>query len=196
MLPFKMIHELASYMSKQSEIPIILDESKTFQIKSKISDVNTEYTLYIRSETDATTNSSNGALYHGPSAKIMNRNNQSYEIHFNSHDPIDFSVLYEKSAGLSPRQRQFVKSFMCDNQAVLSAYWYTKNVSPDIFEQYIQDRYDSIDYTSKKINQKTLDQLMTDRETITNYMREKTGDKTLVLNFGKDPVDKKTKKRR
>ena len=139
-------------------------------------------------------------IRHSTSIKVTLPNGKNYSIPIlaRSYDGIERNNITKDAirSMTDKHYAKFTESFIYDNQIAILAYWYlselpdnVRQVFSDYFNQQIEDKFNA--YYDGKINPKTIAEMETDKDTITNYVREKLKDPEFKLYFGATKGEKK-----
>lgn len=89
-------------------------------------------------------------------------------------------------ARLSNKIKQYIRSYIYDNQMAIIAYWYqdtSDSIVSNMIKKYLIDKMAEGKY-KQNINAKSADELEQDKEMLTNYVRKECKDDTIILYFG------------
>lgn len=151
--------------------------------------------IYIRCHTDAKFGHSTSVKITFSSKNDKNDDIPEYTIPIptkpyntlRNNEPANIKMEeFMDNADLSNKIKQYIRSFIYDNQMVIIAYWY-QNTSDSIIsntlKKYIINKMAEGSY-KHTINPKTADELEIDKEMLTDYVRKECQDDTIVLHFG------------
>ena len=153
--------------------------------------------IYIRCHTDA-------KFGHSTSVKITfsNKENDSYSDSIREYTlPVPTKayntlrnnapaiVKMEEFMGksrLSNKIKQYIRSYIYDNQMAIIAYWYqdtSDSIVSNVIKKYLIDKMVEGKY-KQTIDAKSADELEQDKEMLTDYVRKECQDDTIILHFG------------
>ena len=170
------------------------DEKKLKNSKSgKIP--KTDVGIYIRCHTDA-------KFGHSTSVKITFSNKETdsdsireytlpvptkaYNTLRNNAPAIVKMEEFMDKSRLSNKIKQYIRSYIYDNQMAIIAYWYqdtSDSIVSNIIKKYLIDKMAEGKY-KQTIDAKSADELEQDKEMLTDYVRKECQDDTIILHFG------------
>lgn len=170
------------------------DEKKLKKSKSgKIP--KTDVGIYIRCHTDAKFGHSTSVKITFSNKEIDNDSIKEYTLPVptkayntlrNNAPAIVKMEEFMDKARLSNKIKQYIRSYIYDNQMAIIAYWYqdtSDSIVSNVIKKYLIDKMAEGKY-KHTINPKTADELEIDKEMLTDYVRKECKDDTVVLHFG------------
>ena len=102
-------------------------------------------------------------------------------------DEFNSSNFYTDLLKFNNQERDFIHSFVCENQIYILAYWFNLNtkiseIIKDMFDTKIAKDIENKLY-QKKLKPKTRDELEKDKEDIIKYVRNKLKDDKVIISF-------------
>lgn len=170
------------------------DEKKLKNSKSgKIP--KTDVGIYIRCHTDAKFGHSTSVKITFSNKEIDNDSIKEYTLPVptkayntlrNNAPAIVKMEEFMDKARLSNKIKQYIRSYIYDNQMAIIAYWYqdtSDSIVSNIIKKYLIDKMAEGKY-KQTINAKSADELEQDKEMLTDYVRKECQDDTIILHFG------------